>query len=297
MLNKKEETSKKRTRKVSINDTSLATLSPGADESITYRSFRDKEKPLLRLVMGHPQLHDMMLNFARKELSTENLLLYDSIHVYNECDDYERKKEMAINIYETFLEAGQVNIPEAAKMKVFDQMEMGLFDNCLFMDIEAEVELCLNDTLQRFSTTKEYREYMDEFLDLGLNKDKPTAEVLLTIINDTELRDMFLRISHISETILNLWDMIQQYKMDDNIEAKQEKAEKIATEFATCIDDNIFQCIEEQIAMGLFDNLLFAELEKEIQDEVFYHADFFKCSEEYTKFWRNRHRSRLQTVS
>jgi hypothetical protein len=266
--------------------------SPLPQGATTHRTFVNAEKPLLRLVMFHPELHDMLYQFACKELSSENVHLYDAIREYKECEDFEMKKEMAYKIYDTCVATGcpvQINMPETTKVRVLDQFEMCLFDNYLFTDIEGEVALLLNDTLHRFVSTPHFQDLADELKDMCINEDRSPTDALLLITTEEELKNMFLVFSNVSSSLIDLWESIQRYKMEP-IEIKQELANQIAESCASNFEISHDHEIELYINMGLFDNLLFAKVEKEIEDRIFNYVIRFKSTAEYLGFLRKKNR-------
>jgi hypothetical protein len=102
-------------------------------------------KPLLKVVMSNIVLHRMFVQWTEKEMSIENVQVYDLIQSYKRAkSNIERRREIAIYVKESFLVPGslyQLNIREETVAKAIEQIEMGLFDELLFIDMESEVEV------------------------------------------------------------------------------------------------------------------------------------------------------------
>jgi hypothetical protein len=137
---------------------------PRYREDLPPSEFKNSNKPILRLVLSNFDLHEMMTNFCKKEYTDENMTLWDAICKYNDERDYEIKKSLAWKLWTMFLSPESevdINIKSLTARRIAEQMEMGLYDDLLFSELQHEVELLLTDSFVRFSLTKEYISYMN----------------------------------------------------------------------------------------------------------------------------------------
>ncbi len=138
---------------------------PRYEENIPPSEFRNSGRPMLRLVLSNAELHGMMLKFCENEYTEENIILWDILCKYNREREYEEKKRIAEQIWNTFLSYHStidVNVKTQTERRIGEQMEMGLYDNVLFAELQQEVEILLQDSFVRFSRTKEYEDFMEQ---------------------------------------------------------------------------------------------------------------------------------------
>jgi hypothetical protein len=128
-------------------------------------SLEDRQKPLLQLVMNNSTLHDLLTKWTEHEMSVENVQIYDLIQSYKRAKyNPERRKHLADYIKESFLQPNanfSLNVREETVERCLMDIEMGLYDDLLFLGIEVEVEHTLNDSLGRFCMGSEYQSFMD----------------------------------------------------------------------------------------------------------------------------------------
>jgi hypothetical protein len=115
--------------------------------------------------MGNAVLHSMLVEWTEKEMSVENVQIYDLIQSYKRArNNLNRRVEIAAYIREAFLESHSLfslNVREETVYRCLEDMEMQLYDDLLFVGIEMEVEHTLNDSLGRFCAGEEYLEYVN----------------------------------------------------------------------------------------------------------------------------------------
>lgn len=118
---------------------------------------------MLEAILLDPLGHDMFLNFAKSEYSIENVTCWDDIQSYKDEKDQVKKKQMARNIFDKYLNGDEseleVNVSRKSCTIVKEKMETGEIAKHLFDDIESALMINLSDTLTRLILTPEYGSY------------------------------------------------------------------------------------------------------------------------------------------
>jgi histone H3/H4 len=107
----------------------------------------------------------MLKEFARAEVSIENVRIWDAIQNYRTAPNYEERLQLAHHIYNTFLAPDapmEVNITKKTIEAVWKNIEDGCMCEWLFDRVEKEVRECLEDMLKRFIQTEEYQSFMEQ---------------------------------------------------------------------------------------------------------------------------------------
>lgn len=123
----------------------------------------DHQKPLLELVMCNAVLHEMFIQWTEKELSVENVQVYELIQSYKRAmNNPQRRETIASYIKKSYLSQGaefDLNIRDETRYSTIRDIEMSIFDDILFQQLEIEVEATMNDTLNRFCMSDNFQHY------------------------------------------------------------------------------------------------------------------------------------------
>jgi hypothetical protein len=130
----------------------------------------ESSEQTIHLLMGHPRTHDMMRDFAIKELSLENVLIYDDIKRYMIFEDLEQRKihaKLIINMYLLPNSQYQVNLDKKRVdpvLRAFQahekEPEKNPLPQTLFDDIQKSVIENLLDTYDRFFFYTPFQNYI-----------------------------------------------------------------------------------------------------------------------------------------
>lgn len=91
--------------------------------------------------------------FAQEEFSEENVLFWLEVQMYKTVPSERARREIAKRIYDKFVppEASMgLNFSKTVVDECKHKMEMPTVDSSLFDRCQAEVEITMNDTLERF---------------------------------------------------------------------------------------------------------------------------------------------------
>jgi hypothetical protein len=105
---------------------------------------------------------EMFVEYAKKEFSIENYLVYQDIKEYNTSSD---KESIATHIYNTYLNGSasvmEINIDRKSCTRVNEKIQAGNFDEGLFKDVQKTVVVNLYDTFARFTVSSQFIGYLD----------------------------------------------------------------------------------------------------------------------------------------
>ncbi|KAL0487268.1 hypothetical protein AKO1_001106 [Acrasis kona] len=125
--------------------------------------FKDSDKPTLLLYLNHPEIHEMMVEFARKEYSVENIFLWDNIQRYKRAKDVEKKQFISNFIMEKFITntaALEVNVSGINRKELILKAKVNCLDDNLFDNAENDMIECLSDVYTRFVETPTFKIYI-----------------------------------------------------------------------------------------------------------------------------------------
>jgi hypothetical protein len=109
--------------------------------------------------LNHPNLKIHFKIFCKQEWSLENYLIWNDLQEWKKLKSVEKRKEMAMEIYETYLQVGsslEVNITRVAANEVKKDLDEDSLEEDTFRGILILIENNLSDTYSRFIHTKEY---------------------------------------------------------------------------------------------------------------------------------------------
>lgn len=118
----------------------------------------------LEKVFQKEETNKMFEDFCKNEFNIENVLLKKFIRDYKLEKYLTEKKNMANEIFKTFINHGsifQVNISSEAYIQVKEAIEKGEFTEELFEPVEKDLTQNLMDIFLRFSRTKKYMIYQN----------------------------------------------------------------------------------------------------------------------------------------
>jgi hypothetical protein len=119
---------------------------------------KNNKTEIIDVLLGNEKTLDLFREFAKREWSVENVLIYTEIKEFENTKDFGKKQLIAISIKETYLEKNspmELNIDDY-KLKNFTKMlEEGKVDG-IFNDILKTVKINLADTYSRFRFSNEY---------------------------------------------------------------------------------------------------------------------------------------------
>jgi hypothetical protein len=132
----------------------------------------------LQIVLFNETLYGMFFEFSKKEWSQENLLCYRDILEYCKTSKLEKRKEMAFDIFQKYLNGTdsplEINIDQRQCNALLKEMQSSdeAFTEDLFAKVEQSVKVNLSDTLSRFIISKEYLNYEknSEFVEKELHQ-------------------------------------------------------------------------------------------------------------------------------
>jgi hypothetical protein len=130
----------------------------------------ESSEQTIHLLMGHPRTHDLLRDFACKELSLENILIYDDIKRYMIFEDMEQRKihaKLIINMYLQQNSQYQVNLDKRRiepVVRLYTAHEQDPVNNPLpqnmFEEILKSVVENLLDTYDRFFFYTPFQNYI-----------------------------------------------------------------------------------------------------------------------------------------
>jgi hypothetical protein len=130
---------------------------------MTPSRFDTCDEPMYLCILSNNALHDMFKEFARQEVSIENIKIWDLIQHFRAAKNYDERQQIAHHIYNTYLAADaplEVNLPKSTRELVWHNIEEGVMGEWLFDQVEAEVKECLEDICARFLKTNDYKQFM-----------------------------------------------------------------------------------------------------------------------------------------
>lgn len=116
----------------------------------------------MMFMLSDPKGNEICYNFAKMEYSLENILCYNDIQKYEAETDNMKKKTIAKEIYETFLEINsklEINCTRSECDKVKEKMNTGEVSKNLFTGIEKQLIINLADTFSRVIFDDEYKKW------------------------------------------------------------------------------------------------------------------------------------------
>ncbi|KAL0485566.1 proteoglycan 4 [Acrasis kona] len=138
-------------------------------EAFSGFSFESSEETI-HLLMGHPRTHDLMRDFACKEFSLENVMIYDEVKRYQIFEDVEQRAihaRLIINLYLLANSEFQVNLDKRRIEPVLTAAEaykqdphLNPLPQNLFEDIMRSVVENLLDTYDRFFFYTPFQDYI-----------------------------------------------------------------------------------------------------------------------------------------
>jgi hypothetical protein len=134
--------------------------------------------------LNHPNLKLHFKIFCKQEWSLENYLIWNDLQEWKKMKSGEKKREMAQEIYDTYLQVGahlEVNITRVAANEVKKDLENNSLTEDTFKGIIILIENNLSDTYSRFIRTKEYVSFEKKKNKKKMNsEEKSMAEIALT---------------------------------------------------------------------------------------------------------------------
>jgi hypothetical protein len=149
----------------SLIDMPLPTYSRQSISRISPQEFSKSDQPLVRLVLSHKELSQLFVQYAKQTYSVESIRAWQAIQRYRKANMYEERQQLAHYIYNTFLAPNapdDINIREAMKQSLWNDIESGFLTEYIFDELELEIEELLADIFDRFALTREYIEFMNE---------------------------------------------------------------------------------------------------------------------------------------
>ncbi|KAL0483722.1 7 TM domain-containing transmembrane protein [Acrasis kona] len=134
--------------------------------------FNDSSDMIHRLLgCGDVTTHELFRDFAKKEFSVENVLIYDDIARFKNNVNVERYEQAKL-IFDSYLASGslnQVNLPSksadsaAEKLKAYEEDKEGCtLGDDLFDGVLQQVVVNLRDTYMRLWYTQAFKEYVEK---------------------------------------------------------------------------------------------------------------------------------------
>jgi len=107
-------------------------------------------------------LHDedmrtLFKEFAKKEISDENVLFWEEVEKYKKVESQAERQELAVHIYQIFIPADSeycLNLPAHLYRELAATYSSG--DVHVFDKTQTAVETCMSDTFRRFKLTDTY---------------------------------------------------------------------------------------------------------------------------------------------
>lgn len=89
-------------------------------------------------------------------------MIYNDITTFKKTKAKDKKLQIAVKIYETFLGPNamlDVNVTKGAKEKIRKNIEAKTVEDDLFDEIKSDILVNMSDTFNRFSKTPEFQTY------------------------------------------------------------------------------------------------------------------------------------------
>lgn len=123
---------------------------------------KQPQKDDILLCLEDKRGREIFYEFAKAEYSLENVLCYEDIKRYDLEMDNVVKKQIAKEIYDTYLAINsqlEINCPRSSCEKVFEKMSTGEVSKNLFVGIEQQLIINLSDTFSRLMFDYDYQKW------------------------------------------------------------------------------------------------------------------------------------------
>jgi hypothetical protein len=137
-------------------DRAIRSSSPGSSPGTP---IDEKSNVTLRQALSNKDLHCLLTEFTQKVFKYEHLLLWDNIQMFRQTSASEIRLRNARFIFDTFLSPNNGFISASTSEHINFQLNQNLHPECLFDDLEKEVERDLENIFVQFVKSKEFIKY------------------------------------------------------------------------------------------------------------------------------------------
>lgn len=132
-------------------------------------------------ILNNSNGRKIFTEYSNTEWASENISCYDEITRYKEEKDLSKRKEIALNIYSTYLNGNDSQCEINISRSICEELKVSIDNDKLMDDIFIKVEPCLIenmiDTYSRFQQTNEFKQYKTREKFLGSYRRIPDREI------------------------------------------------------------------------------------------------------------------------